>query len=55
VVEAAVVEPEVVDGIEMIEVAMSPDENGLVSPLSPAQADAASRVASASARLTGRS
>ena len=34
------VEPVVVDGIEMIDVVMAPDENGLDSPLSPAHADA---------------
>jgi hypothetical protein len=54
VVEGAV-ELVVVDGIEMIDVVMTPDENGTVSPWSPAHADATRSVAITSARLTGRS
>jgi hypothetical protein len=55
VVAEGTVEPAVVEGIEMIEVVMTPDANGPESPLSPAHADATKSVAMTSARLTGRS
>jgi hypothetical protein len=54
VVGAAVVAADVATGPEMIEVAITPLENGLESPRSLAHADATRSVAIASARLTAR-
>ncbi len=57
VVAAAVVELAAVEGIEMIDVVITPEANGLefVSPWSPAHADATRSIARPSARLTARS
>src|SRR5712671_7275526 len=57
VAESAVVEPAAVEGIEMIDVVITPEPNGLEfeSPRSPAHADATRSVAITRARLTERS